>query len=114
MLAILFQSDLMCLIQSCPPSKLVSAKKPHVHIPQCVAALLRRWAVISAENSYKIEHGSTFHHVNADNQSCLSLKVTDNPMDEVNIFNIVQIEAIAMSVTAEQVEMATEKDPLLS
>ena len=99
----------MCLIQSCP-SKLVSAKKPH--IPQLVAALMQRWAIISAENSHKIEHESTLHHVNADNLSCLSLKVNDNPMDEANIFNIVQIEA--MSVTAEQVAMATKKNPLLS
>ena len=50
--------------------------------------------------------------MNADSLSRIPLKVTDNPMDEVNVFNIAQVEA--MPVTAEQVTVATKKDPLLS
>ena len=91
---------------------LVTLLGPKKAIPPLAAARLQRWAIMLAAYSYEIEYKSTQHHANADSLSRLPLKVTDNPMDEINIFNIAQVEA--MPVTAEQVATATKKDPLLS
>ena len=91
---------------------LVTLLGPKKAIPPLAAARLQRWAIILAAYSYEIEYKSTQHHVNADSLSRLPLKVTDNPMDEINILNIAQVEA--MPVTAEQVATETKKDPLLS
>ena len=67
---------------------------------------------ILAAYSYEIEYKSTQNHANADSLSLLPLKVTDNSIDEINIFNIAQIEA--MPVTANQVATVTQRDLLLS
>ena len=56
--------------------------------------------------SYEIECKPTQQHVNADSLSRLPLKVTDNPMDEVNVFNIAQVEALP--ITAEQFTTSTK------
>ena len=79
-------------------------------IPPLAAARLQRWA-ISYQHilEYEIEYKSTQCHANADSLSCLPLKVTDNLLDEVNIFNIAQVEA--MPVTAEQGTTTTKKYP---
>ena len=81
-------------------------------IPPLAAARLQRWAIILAAYSYEIEYKPTQQHANADGLSRLPLEVTDNPMDEVNVFNIAQVEALP--ITAEQVATATKRDPLLS
>ena len=91
---------------------LVTLLGPKKGIPPLAASRLQRWVIILAAYSYKIEYKSTQQHANADSLSRLPLKVTNDPMDEVNIFNIAQVEALP--TTAEQVTTATKKDPLLS
>ena len=85
---------------------------PKNAILSLAAARLQRWAIILAAYSYEIEYKSTQNHANADSLSHLPLKVTDNSIDEANIFNIVQAEA--MQVTAQKVATATQRDPFLS
>ena len=91
---------------------LVTLLGPKKGIPPLAAARLQRWAIILAAYSYEIEYKPTQQHANADGLSRLPLEVTDNPMDEVNVFNIAQVEALP--ITAEQVATATKRDPLLS
>ena len=91
---------------------LVTLLGPKNAIPPLAAARLQRWAIILATYSYEIEYRSTQNHANADSLSCLPLKVTDNSIDEVTIFNIAQVEV--MPITAQKVATATQRDPLLS
>ena len=91
---------------------LVTLLGPKKGIPPLAAARLQRWAIILAAYSYEIEYKSTQQHANADSLSRLPLKVSNDSMDEVNIFNLAQVEALP--TTAEQVATATKKDPLLS
>ena len=91
---------------------LVTLLGPKNAIPPLAAARLQRWAIILAAYSYEIEYKSTQNHANADSLSRLPLKIADNSIDEINIFNIAQVEA--MPVTAQQVATATQRDPLLS
>jgi len=65
-----------------------------------------------AAYSYEIEYKQTHQHANADSLSRLPLEATENSMDETNIFNIAQVEALP--ITAEQVAIKTKRDPLLS
>ena len=88
---------------------LVTLLGPKKGIPPLAAARLQRWAIILAAYSYEIEYKPTQQHANADGLSRLPLEVTDNPMDEVNVFNIAQVEALP--ITAEQVATATKRDP---
>ena len=91
---------------------LVTLLGPKRGIPPLAAARLQRWAIILAAYSYEIEYKATQQHANADSLSRLPLKITNDPLDEVNIFNIAQVEALP--TTAAQVATATKKDPLLS
>ena len=91
---------------------LVTLLGPKNAIPPLAAARLQRLAIILAAYSYEIEYKSTQNHANADSLSRLPLKIADNSIDKINIFNIAQVEA--MPVTAQQVATATQRDPLLS
>ena len=91
---------------------LVTLLGPKNAIPPLAAARLQRWAIILAAYSYEIEYRSTQNHANADSLSRFPLKIADNSIDEINILNIAQVEA--MPVTAQQVATATQRDPLLS
>ena len=91
---------------------LVTLLGPKNAIPPLAAAGLQKWTIILAAYSYEIEYKSTQNHANADSLSRLPLKVTDNSIDEVTVFNIAQVEA--MPITAQKVATATQRDPLLS
>ena len=67
---------------------LVTLLGPKNAIPPLAAARLQRWAIILAAYSYEIEYKSTQNHANADSLSSLPLKIDDNSIDEINIFNI--------------------------
>ena len=91
---------------------LVTLLGPINAIPPLTAAQMQRWATFLAAYSNEIEYKSTQNHTNVDSLSCLPLKVSDNSIDEINIFNIAQVEA--MPVTVEEVATATQRNPFLS
>ena len=82
-------------------------------IPSLVAARLQRWALILSAYSYTIEFRPTKQHTNADGLSRLPLGTRrEAALDCIETFMIGQIQA--MPVTAEQVQAATCRDPVLS
>ena len=82
-------------------------------IPSLAAARLQRWALILSAYSYTIEFRPTKQHANADGLSRLPLGTRrEAALDCIETFMIGQIQA--MPVTAEQVQAATRRDPVLS
>ena len=82
-------------------------------IPSLAAARLQRWALILSAYTYTIEFRPTKHHANADGLSRLPLgSRKEAALDYINNFMVGQIQA--MPVTAEQVQAATRRDPVLS
>ena len=82
-------------------------------IPSLAAARLQRWALILSAYTYTIEFRPTKHHANADGLSRLPLgSCKEAALDYINNFMVGQIQA--MPVTAEQVQAATRRDPVLS
>ena len=77
---------------------LVTLLGPKNAIPPLTAARLQRQVIILAAYSYKIEYKSSQNHANAGSLCCLPLKVTDNSIDEINTFNIAQVEAMSVTV----------------
>ena len=82
-------------------------------IPSLAAARLQRWALILSAYTYTIEFRPTKQHANADGLSRLPLgSRKEAALDYINNFMVGQIQA--MPVTAEQVQTATRRDPVLS
>ena len=87
---------------------------PKNGIPPLAAARLQRWALMLASYQYEIKFRPTTSHMNAD---CLSrLPVSYSSLSDCSsisaVFNIHQIAALP--VTAKQIALATQHDPVLS
>ena len=85
---------------------------PKQGIPELAAARLQRWALILAAYSYKIEFRPTQEHGNVDGLSRLPLPEVTHSDPDINSLNVSQIEALP--VQADQVQIDTLRDPLLS
>ena len=96
-----------------PLLAILGAKKG---IPSLAAARLQRWAVFLSAYQYEIQFKTTREHANADGLSRLPLPDSTEASivcsSEPRVFNISQIEALP--VTAAQIEVATQNDPVLS
>jgi len=85
---------------------------PKQGIPPLAAARLQRWACTLSAYSYTIKFRPTQQHANADGLSRLPLGTRHAAsLDNVQAFLVGQIQVLP--VTAEQVQTATRRDPVL-
>lgn len=87
---------------------------PKQGIPPLAAARMQRWALLLSAYTYTVQFRPTAAHANADGLSRLPLKLKagcERPEDPT-AFNLLQIEALP--VQAEEVALATQRDPILS
>lgn len=94
-----------------PLTTILGSKKG---IPSLAAARLQRWAILLSAYTYDIRYKSTMEHANADGLSRLPLPSTPSSDADQgpNTFNIGQVQALP--VTAQNIEKATRRDPILS
>ena len=95
----------------CPLTALFGPKS---EMSALVAGRLQRWALFLSSYDYKIEFRTTKAHSNTDSMSRLPLSATETGecLSEVSVFNVAQINTVAVSVT--QLYKATHSDPALS
>ena len=92
---------------------LTSIFQPSKSLPAVTAARLQRYALFLAGFDYSIRYKNTKLHGNADGLFRLPLhsETTEGELDPVGLFYAKQFEPLP--VTAEQVKLETQKDPLL-
>ena len=87
---------------------------PKSGVPALAAGRLQRWALFLSSYNYEIGFRTTKVHANADSLSQLPLSATetDECLSEVSVFNVAQINTVAIYVT--QLCKASRSDPVLS
>ena len=85
---------------------------PKTAVPTLAALRLQRWALILMAYNYVIEYKKSADHANADALSRLPQASGDNTAEEGSIFYFSHLEELPVS--ANDIENATMKDPVLS
>ncbi len=92
---------------------LVTILVPKRGIPALAAARLQCWAITLSAYQYQIEFRNTREHANADGLSRLPLPTaSESKVSDADVFTVAQVDSLP--VTADQIERATRRDPVLS